>query len=148
MSDDRARKPLPQINAVTRPFWDAAALGRLRMQCCRDCGAFTWPPRPACSECGSTELAWTELSGRGSVYSFTVIRQVVGGAAAKAFEPDIPYVVAWIDLAEGPRLVSNVIDCPIEQVTIGMAVEVLFEQASEDIWLPKFRPLTASSGVG
>jgi uncharacterized protein len=148
MTDDRARKPLPQINAVTRPFWDAAALGRLSMPRCRDCGAFTWPPRPACSECGSTELEWTDLSGRGSVYSFTVIRQVVGGPAAKAFEPDIPYVVAWIDLDEGPRLVSNVVDCPIEAVTIGMAVEAVFEQASDDIWLPQFRSSAASSAAG
>src|SRR6267378_3128388 len=136
MSDDRARKPLPQINAVTRPFWDAAAQRRLSMPRCRQCDAFTFPPRPTCGECGGTELEWTELSGRGSVYSFTVIRQVVGGAAAKGFEPDIPYVVAWIDLAEGPRLVSNVVDCPIDQVTIGMAVEAVFEQVSADIWLP------------
>jgi uncharacterized OB-fold protein len=147
MSDDRARKPLPQINAVTRPFWDAAALGRLSMPRCRQCDAFTFPPRPACGECGGTELEWTDLSGRGSIYSFTVIRQVVGGPAAKAFEPDIPYVVAWIDLAEGPRLVSNVVDCPVEAVTIGMPVEVVFEQASPEVWLPKFKPLAAVSAA-
>ena len=70
-----------------------------------------------------------------------MIRQVVGGPAAKAFEPDIPYVVAWIDLDEGPRFTSNIVGCPIEVVSIGMAVEVTFEQASLEIWLPKFKPV-------
>ena len=147
MSEERAKKPLPQVNAATRPFWDAAAVGRLSMPRCRDCSAFTWPPRPSCGECGSADLAWTQLSGRGKVYSFTVIRQVVGGPAARAFEPDIPYMVAWIDLDEGPRLVSNIVDCPIEAVTIGMAVEAVFEQASADIWLPKFKPPAAIPGA-
>jgi uncharacterized protein len=137
MSDDRARKPLPQLNAVTRPFWEAAARGQL-----------TWPPLPSCGECGSAALEWTRLSGRGMVYSFTVIRQIVGGPSARAFEPDIPYVVAWIDLEEGPRLVSNIVGCPIEQVTIGMAVEVVLEQASAEIWLPKFKPLAAAAVPG
>ena len=140
MSEDRPRKPLPQINAVTRPFWEAAAQRRLSMPRCRSCAAFVWPPRPTCGECGDADLQWTPLSGRGSVYSFTIIRQVVGGAASRAFEPDIPYVVAWIDLDEGPRMVSNLVGCPIEEVTIGMAVEVVFEQASADVWLPKFKP--------
>src|SRR5439155_5388620 len=108
MSDDRTRKPLPRLNAVTRPFWDATVAGQLSMPRCRACSAFTWPPQPGCGECGNAELEWTQLSGRGRVYSFTVIRQVVGGAA-RAFEPDIPYVVAWIDLDEGPRLVGNVV---------------------------------------
>jgi uncharacterized OB-fold protein len=148
MSDDRARKPLPQLNAVTRPFWEAAARGQLTMPRCRDCGAFTWPPLPSCGECGSAALEWTRLSGRGMVYSFTVIRQIVGGPSARAFEPDIPYVVAWIDLEEGPRLVSNIVGCPIEQVTIGMAVEVVLEQASAEIWLPKFKPLAAAAVPG
>ncbi len=144
MSEDRIRKPLPQINAVTHPFWEAAAERRLSMPCCRSCASFIWPPRATCGECGSAELQWTQMSGRGRVYSFTVIRQVVGGAASKAFEPDLPYVVAWIDLDEGPRLVSNLVDCPIEQVGIGMAVEVVFEQASAEIWLPKFKPAAAA----
>jgi len=148
MSDDRARKPLPQLNAVTRPFWEAAARGQLTMPRCRYCSAFTWPPLPSCGECGSAALEWTRLSGRGMVYSFTVIRQIVGGPSARAFEPDIPYVVAWIDLEEGPRLVSNIVGCPIEQVTIGMAVEVVLEQASAEIWLPKFKPLAAAAVPG
>jgi uncharacterized OB-fold protein len=137
---DPPRKPLPRISAVTAPFWGAAAEQRLRMPRCKACAAFVWPPRPSCGECGGEHFEWTDLSGRGRVYSFTVIRQVVGGPAAKAFEPDIPYVVAWIDLDEGPRFTSNIVGCPIEAVSIGMMVEVTFDQASPDIWLPKFKP--------
>jgi hypothetical protein len=140
MSEDQPGKPLPRINAVTRPFWSAATEGRLCMPCCRDCAAFTFPPRPSCGECGSENLEWTNLSGRGRVYSFTVIRQIVGGPAAKTFERDIPYVVALVDLDQGPRLTSNIIGCPVDAVTIDMPVEVFFEQASAEVWLPKFKP--------
>ncbi len=140
MTENPPRKPLPQVNAVTRPFWSAAAERRLSMPRCRACAAFTFPPRPTCGDCGSENLEWVNLSGRGRVYSFTVIRQVVGGPSAKAFEPDIPYVVALIDLDEGPRITSNVIGCPVEAVKIDMPVEVAFEQASAEVWLPKFKP--------
>lgn len=132
-------KPLPRITALTQPFWDAAASKQLIMQRCQSCGAFVWCPRPHCPECGSDRLEWTPLSGRGTVYSFAVIREVVGGS--KAFEREIPYVVAWIDLEEGARIVSNVIGCPIEQVEIGMPVEATFEEAARGIFLPKFKPV-------
>ena len=81
------------------------------------------------------------MSGKGAVYSFTVIRQIVGRAASKAFEPDIPYVVAWVDLEEGPRLITNIVGCPVDQVKLAMKVTVQFDKAAEKIWLPKFRPL-------
>jgi uncharacterized OB-fold protein len=132
-------KPLPEITAITKPFWDAAADGRLVMQKCRDCGAWVWCPRPACGECGSASLAWTELSGRGTIFAFTVIREVVG-RALRGFAKDIPYVTAWIDLEEGPRICSNVVCCPIENVRIDMPVEVLFEEAHDGVFLPKFKP--------
>jgi len=74
---DPPRKPLPRISAVTAPFWGAAAEQRLRMPRCKACAAFVWPPRPSCGECGGEHFEWTDLSGRGRVYSFTVIRQVV-----------------------------------------------------------------------
>jgi uncharacterized OB-fold protein len=69
-----------------------------------------------------------------------VIRQVVGRAASKAFEPDIPYVIAWVDLDEGPRMITNVVNCPVEDVKLGMKVTVTFDQSSKDVWLPKFKP--------
>jgi uncharacterized OB-fold protein len=110
------------------------------MQRCGECGSWVWCPRPACVECGSDKLNWTQLGGHGRVFAFTVIREVVG-RALRGFEKDIPYVTAWIDLDEGPRICSNVVGCPIEKVAIGMKVEVFFEKAGQGIVLPKFKPL-------
>jgi hypothetical protein len=131
---------LPAITSEAKPFWDAAAQNKLVMQHCKDCGAWVWTPRPLCNECGSAGVEWTPMSGKGEVYSFTVIRQVVGRAASKAFEPDIPYVVAWVDLDEGPRMITNIVGCAVEEVKLGMKVSVTFEQASKEVWLPKFKP--------
>lgn len=141
MAELDVRKPLPAITTEAKPFWDAAAKQQLMIQRCKDCNAWVWTPRPSCNECGSEKIEWTQVSGRGEIYSFTVIRQVVGRAASKAFEPDIPYVIAWVDLDEGPRLITNIVGCPVEDVKLGMKVTVRFEQASKDVWLPKFRPL-------
>ncbi|MGH7766842.1 MAG: Zn-ribbon domain-containing OB-fold protein [Candidatus Binatia bacterium] len=132
-------KPLPEITPVTRPFWETAAHGKLIMQRCEDCGSWVWCPRPACVECGGEKLEWTQLSGRGRVFAFTVIREVVG-RALRGFASDIPYVTAWVDLEEGPRICSNIVGGSIDKVTIGMPVEVVFEAAAEGIFLPKFRP--------
>jgi uncharacterized OB-fold protein len=141
MAELDVRKPLPAITTEAKPFWDAAAKQQLTIQRCKDCNSWVWTPRPSCNECGSEKVEWTQVSGRGEIYSFTVIRQVVGRAASKAFEPDIPYVIAWVDLDEGPRLITNIVGCPVEDVKLGMKVTVQFEQASKDVWLPKFRPV-------
>jgi len=140
MAELDVTKPLPAITTEAKPFWDAAAQQKLIIQRCQDCNAWVWTPRPSCNECGSEKVEWTQVSGKGEVYSFTVIRQVVGRAASTAFEPDIPYVIAWVDLDEGPRLITNIIGCPVENVKLGMKVFVQFEKASEKVWLPKFRP--------
>ena len=140
MAELDVSKPLPAITTEAKPFWEAAAQQKLMIQRCRDCHAWVWTPRPSCNECGSEKIEWTQMSGKGEVYSFTVIRQVVGRAASKSFEPDIPYVIAWVDLDEGPRLITNVIGCPVEAVKLGMKVTVQFEKASEKVWLPKFKP--------
>lgn len=141
MAEANLKKPLPAITTEAKPFWDAAAQQKLVMQRCRDCRAWVWTPRPACNECGSGHLDWTPMSGTGSIYSFTVIRQIAGRAASKAFEPDVPYVVAWVDLDEGPRMITNIVGCDVDDVKLGMKVTVQFEQASPEIWLPKFRPV-------
>jgi uncharacterized protein len=144
MAETNLQKPLPTITSEARPFWEGAAKQKLLMQRCLECSAYIWTPRPSCFECGSENTQWQELSGCGEVYSFTVIRQVVGRAASQAFEQDIPYVIAWIDLDEGPRMITNVIGCPVENVKLGMKVSVIFEQQSPDIWLPKFKPVAIS----
>jgi uncharacterized OB-fold protein len=133
------KKPLPLITSLNEPFWNGAKNGKLVMQRCAECSAWVWCPRPVCAECGSDKLTWTELSGRGTVFAFTVIREVVG-RALRGFAPDIPYVTAWIDLEEGPRFCSNIIGCPIDKVNIGMDVEVTFQDTGDGVTLPKFRP--------
>ena len=132
-------KPLPQITPITQPFWEGARAGKLVMPRCRECGSWVWCPRPLCGECGSNDLEWKELSGRGKIFAFTVIREVVG-SALRGFGPDIPYVTAWVDLEEGPRFCSNVIGCPMDDVKIDMEVEVVFEDTGRGITLPKFQP--------
>ena len=141
MADEstQIRKPLPEITPVNEPFWEGAKDGKLVMQKCRDCGSWIFCPRPICVECNSDRLEWVQVSGRGKVFSFTIIREVVG-QALRGFAPDIPYVTAWIDLDEGPRFCSNIIGCPIEEVKIGMNVQAVFEDTGEGITLPKFRP--------
>jgi uncharacterized OB-fold protein len=133
------KKPLPEITPVNQPFWNGAKAGKLMMQRCQDCHSWVFCPRPICVECNSDQLEWVQLSGRGKVFSFTVIREVVG-QALRGFGPDIPYVTAWIDLEEGPRICSNIIGCPIDSVKIDMPVQVVFEDTGEGITLPKFKP--------
>ena len=140
MADAEARKPVPAIMPEAKPFWEAAAQQKLKIQRCGNCNAWVWTPRPACFECGSETLVWTEVSGRGKVYSFTVIRQIVGRGSSQAFQNDIPYVVAWVDLEEGPRLTTNIVGCAVEDVKLDMKVAVVFEQASPEVWMPKFKP--------
>src|SRR5688572_17442158 len=110
MSETTETKPLPEITPVTRHFWQGTMKNRLMMQRCDTCGAYVWTPRSFCFECGSRDLTWSRLSGYGQVYSFTVIRQTIG-VNARAFADDVPYIVAWVDLEEGPRMVTNLIGC-------------------------------------
>ncbi|HEY7169071.1 MAG TPA: zinc ribbon domain-containing protein, partial [Candidatus Binatia bacterium] len=99
MAEDKQmiRKPLPELTPVNQPFWDAARAGKLMMQKCKDCGTWIFCPRPVCGDCASENLEWVQLSGKGKIFSFTVIREVVG-QALRGFAPDIPYITAWIDL--------------------------------------------------
>ena len=92
------KKPLPEITPVNQPFWDGAKAGKLMMQKCQNCGTWVFCPRPVCGDCASDKLEWVQVSGKGKIFSFTVIREVVG-QALRGFAPDIPYVTAWIDLS-------------------------------------------------
>ena len=134
-----SEKPLPKINPLTEPFWEAAKNKSLIIQHCGNCGVFVWCPNPSCTECGNDHLEWKPVSGQGTVFSFTIIRHVLE-RRGRGFENDVPYIVAWIDLDEGPRFCSNVVDCPVENITIGMPVEVVFLETGGGIFLPKFRP--------
>lgn len=136
-------KPLPVVDADTRPFWEAAREHRLLIQHCPDCGRYVYYPRAICPHCHSDRLEWREASGEGTIYSFTVSRRPAG----PAFEDDVPYVVAIIELEEGPRMMSNVKTDDVEKIRIGERVRVAFENVTDEIALPKFE-LEADRGDG
>lgn len=127
---------VPGMTGLTRPYWEAAGEGRLVVQECRECHRLQHPPMPACPHCHGTNLRWREMSGDGTVYSCTIVRHPTHVALADA----VPYVVAIVELAEGPRLVSGVTGCPPEAVTVGMPVRVTFRRVSGDVSLPFFEP--------
>ena len=137
-------KPLPIANAETRPYWEGAKAHQLLIQKCSSCGHMQFYPRLICSACSARGVEWHAASGRGTVKSFTIIRRAVSAA----FEADVPYVVALVALEEGPTMMSNIVECEVERVHIGMAVSVTFEQRAIDadaafVVVPQFRPSAA-----
>ncbi len=126
-------KPLPKPSPTSRAFWDAAKRHELTLQRCEACGKFIYYPRPRCPYCFSERLGWGRVSGRGTVYSYTVVRR----ASSRAFA-DAPYVLAIVELEEGPRMTSNVVGPP-ENVRVGSAVEAIFDDVTPDRTLVKFR---------
>ena len=129
-------KPLPEITPAMAPFWEAARRHELVVQRCRSCGAHRFPARDICSRCLGREADWVPVSGRGSVFSFAIMHQVYHPGFADA----VPYAVVVVELEEGARLISNVVGCPVGEVTIGLPVEVVFEDVSGEVTLPMFRP--------
>ena len=131
-------KPLPQPDPISAPYWSAAREGRLLIQECPACGHRQWYPRALCTRCAA-EPEWLTCRGHGIVHTYTVIRQM--GTAG--FRDELPYVVAMIELDEGPRLRGNVIDVAVTDVHIGLEVEAVFVPAADDIGVPQWRPRTA-----
>jgi uncharacterized OB-fold protein len=132
-----ASKPVPVPTRETQPYWEGCKSHELRIQKCAACRHYQFYPRLYCTACMSDRVEWVKASGRGTVLSFTIVYRPV----TQAFAIDVPYVVALITLDEGPQLMSNVVGCPPEQVRIGMPVEVTFEDWTEEISVPKFRPV-------
>jgi uncharacterized OB-fold protein len=132
------RPILPYATIDTKPFWDGCLEGRLLLQRCSACGALRHPPSPICPECLSDAHEWIPSRGRGTVYTFTVVRE-----ARRGWEKLVPYVLAVIALEEGPRVLSNVVNIAPEQVTIGMPVEVTFAELDGSTKLPLFQPVAS-----
>jgi len=128
-------KPLPRPTEDSAPYWDAAQRGELRMQRCSDCGHTRFPPSILCARCLSERHEWARLSGRGTVFSWIIVHQ----SQHPAFNADTPYNVTIVELEEGPRLHTTVVDCPNDQIRIGMPVEVVFDRVADDVTLPRFR---------
>lgn len=133
-------KPVPQATAETEAYWEGCRGGELRLQCCSDCGHVQFPPRRFCSRCLAALPPFERASGRGRVRSFSVVRHPI----SSAFADEVPFVVALIELAEGPTMMAGIRGCAIEEVAIGMPVEVEFEERSEAIHLPYFHPIRES----
>jgi uncharacterized OB-fold protein len=131
---------LPVPDQETAAYWEAAREGRLLIKECRGCGRPFFYPRAACPRCWSTDTVWREASGRGTVYTFTVVYQ----NDLPPFRDRVPYVVAIVELEEGVRMTSNIEGCAPEEVRCGMAVRVAFREEprgdGEVVALPVFRP--------
>jgi len=132
------KRPLPNLKEHdTREFWQATKDGELKYQRCDACGTVVFYPRHHCTSCLSTSLSWHTASGRGTVYTFSVVRK----AEHPFFRTQVPYAVAWIDLDEGPRILSNIvgIDDPATDIAVGQRVMVEWE-IHDDLAIPLFRP--------
>ena len=131
------KKPLPQPTPETHHFWDGTRAGELRLQRCEPCRHVYFPPRPFCPKCGAREVSVIQASGRGHLYSYVINHRPPPG-----FEDDAPYAIAVVELEEGPRMMSNLVDVEQtpEALQLDMALEVTFEQVTDEITLPKFRP--------
>lgn len=130
-------RPLPKPTPDTQPFWTAAKRHQLSLPKCTVCGRLHYFPRPFCPYCFSWDLEWVRCSGRGRLYSY-----VINHRPAPGFEGDAPYVIAVVELDEGPRMMSNLIDIEPtpEAVKVDMPVEIIFYDVNEELAMFNFRP--------
>ena len=126
--------PAPVVNVETQPFWDATAQGKLLLAQCTSCQTLIWYPRLFCPVCNSFDVRWVEASGRGTIYSYTINRRGQGDYR------DLAYVLAYVELEEGPRVLTNIVDCDLDQLDVGQAVVVVFHDTGKGTALPRFRP--------
>ena len=133
-------RPVPDTRNAGAKYWAAAAKGVLLVPKCVACARTFWHPRPRCPHCGSDRVDWIASAGKGAIHTFTVVRQ----ASDPFFRTQLPYAVAMIDLDEGVRVMTNVVQTPLDALHIGMRVEVLFEEAADGVAIPLFRPLRSA----
>ena len=132
---EKPRRPLPTLlEPDTQPFWEATKNHELRYQVCDDCNKIVFYPRRHCPHCMGLNLSWKTSQGEGSVYTYTVIRQI----GHPAFRERAPYIIAWIDLDEGFRMLSTIVG---DEITIGQRVRVTWDDQENDISLPLFAPV-------
>ena len=126
---ERRAIPAPAPNPETRAFWDAAREGKLLVKSCEQCGSTHWYPRAICPFCFSDKTFWRESSGRGTIYSYSVMRRV----------PQ-PYAIAYVTLDEGVTMMTNIVDCDLDAIRVGQPVRVVFEPTSDGPPVPMFVP--------
>ena len=128
-------KPLPVPQKWSQEFWKGTKEHQLLLKKCKDCGNIDHPPYYYCTECMSLESEWVEASGKGKIYTFSTTYM----GAPPAFTKDQPYTIAMVDLAEGPRMLSRIVDAEPEEIKIGADVEAVFDDVTEDTTLVMFR---------
>ena len=121
--------PSPAINPENQPFFEGAREGKLLLKRCAACGEFHYYPRAMCPFCASERTEWVEATGRGVIYSFSVMRRV----------PQ-PYAIAYVTLDEGVTMLTNLVDCDLDQLRIGAAVRVIMKPAEDGEMIPMFTP--------
>ncbi|MBF0550026.1 MAG: Zn-ribbon domain-containing OB-fold protein [Deltaproteobacteria bacterium] len=136
--DEDFIKPLPVAAPWSKPFWDAAREHRLTLKKCKVCGHIDHPPYLYCTACSSEEAEWIQASGKATLYAYAV--NVYG--VPFAFMEDLPYVLALVDLPEGPRMISSIVGCDPKDLRNGMELEVVFDDVSPEITLPKWKPVS------
>jgi uncharacterized protein len=130
----RSTVPAPRVDPEMRAYWEAAGLSRLLVTSCHSCDAVIWHPRPFCPVCSSLDVGWTEASGFGVIYSYTVVRK--GGEAEYAAQ--MPYVLAYVELDEGPRMMTNIVDVDLPSLAIGLRVRAVFHAVGDGTALTRF----------
>ncbi len=139
---NKNQKPLPVIRTDTKEFWEGCRRHQLLIQRCRECGTYRYPPQPMCSTCNSMNHEWKRVSGEGEIYSWIVIRENPYRPVRPGFAEDRPYTIALVQLSDVPtlRILSNIINCPIDDIAIGLAVRVSFKDMTDSLSLPYFEP--------
>jgi uncharacterized OB-fold protein len=135
MTETAHAKPLPAMEGFAKEFYGWCEQNQLRFQRCTACGTWRHVPREMCAACGSWQWEWATSSGRGTVFTWTVVAR----ALHPAFQNDTPYAAVVIEMEEGVRLLSQVVDCAPDELAIGMPVEVVFDAVTPEVTLPKFR---------
>jgi uncharacterized OB-fold protein len=131
------KRPLPQATPETAEFWAGAQRGELRIQRCRSCQQAYFFPRPFCPTCSSQDVEWFTASGRGRLYSYVIVHR-----GAPGFQDAVPYVIAVVELEEGPRMMTNItgVEPTPENLPLDLPVEVAWEKQDDDVTLALFRP--------
>jgi uncharacterized OB-fold protein len=130
-----AHRPLPSRPEYEDPYWEGARKRELRLQRCARCDLLRYPFSPVCTECLCEEATWIKASGRGTLCSWTIYHQ----SFQPYFADKVPYVVGLVDLEEGPRLTTNIVETPFDALEIGLPVEVVFETVDDEVTLPQFK---------
>jgi len=138
LSDADMAKPLPKPTQWSQPFWDAAREHRLVLRRCNTCGTYQHPPYPSCEVCYQEDFSWVDAAGRATLFAYAVNHSAV----PLPFMADLPYVTAIVELTEGVRMISNIVQCDHEALANGMELEVVFNDVSDEWTLPQWKPVS------